>query len=94
MKMNDMVMISVDDHISEPPDMFKKHLKGDALATAPTSPTGTARRPGRTPGISPAESTTSRRASATTRRPPSVRRRRRSSRRSRTERRTNRTIVR
>jgi len=26
MNMNDMVLISVDDHISEPPDMFKKHL--------------------------------------------------------------------
>jgi len=35
MKMNDMVMISVDDHISEPPDMFKNHLSGQALATAP-----------------------------------------------------------
>ena len=33
--MNDMVVISVDDHISEPPDMFKKHLKGDDLASAP-----------------------------------------------------------
>ena len=36
MKMDDMVMVSVDDHISEPPDMFQKHLKGDDLATAPT----------------------------------------------------------
>lgn len=36
MKMNDMVIISVDDHISEPPDMFKKHLSGSALASAPT----------------------------------------------------------
>ena len=36
MNMNDMVLISVDDHISEPPDMFKKHLSGDNLATAPT----------------------------------------------------------
>ncbi|MBY0420674.1 MAG: amidohydrolase [Parvularculaceae bacterium] len=35
MKMDDMVIISVDDHISEPPDMFKKHLSGDALASAP-----------------------------------------------------------
>jgi predicted TIM-barrel fold metal-dependent hydrolase len=33
--MNDMVLISVDDHISEPPDMFKRHLSGDALASAP-----------------------------------------------------------
>ena len=28
MEMNDMVIISVDDHISEPPDMFKNHLSG------------------------------------------------------------------
>ena len=35
MKMNDMVIISVDDHICEPPDMFKAHLTGDALKTAP-----------------------------------------------------------
>lgn len=43
MKMDDMVIISVDDHISEPPEMFKKHLKGDDLASAPTfhtSPNG------------------------------------------------------
>ena len=36
MKMNDLVIISVDDHISEPPDMYKRHLKGDDLASAPT----------------------------------------------------------
>ncbi len=35
MKMDDMVIISVDDHISEPPDMFERHLEGEALATAP-----------------------------------------------------------
>lgn len=35
MKMKDMVLISVDDHISEPPDMFENHLRGDDLATAP-----------------------------------------------------------
>lgn len=43
MKMSEMVIVSVDDHISEPPDMFNRHLKGDDLATAPkfhTSPTG------------------------------------------------------
>jgi predicted TIM-barrel fold metal-dependent hydrolase len=34
--MNDMVIISVDDHMSEPPGMFDKHLSGEALATAPT----------------------------------------------------------
>jgi predicted TIM-barrel fold metal-dependent hydrolase len=41
--MEDMVIVSVDDHISEPPDMFKRHLQGDALKTAPqfnTSPAG------------------------------------------------------
>ena len=44
MQMNDMVMISVDDHISEPPDMFEKVLSGEALKTAPklmTADTGT-----------------------------------------------------
>lgn len=35
MKMNDMVIVSVDDHISEPPTMFDEHLSGEALATAP-----------------------------------------------------------
>lgn len=43
MKMSDLVIVSVDDHISEPPDMFNRHLTGDDLATAPkfhTSPTG------------------------------------------------------
>ena len=35
MQMNDMVLISVDDHISEPPDMFKNHLSGKELETAP-----------------------------------------------------------
>ena len=35
MEMNDLVIVSVDDHISEPPDLFDKHLTGDALATAP-----------------------------------------------------------
>jgi len=35
MNINDMVIVSVDDHVSEPPDMYKRHLKGDALAAAP-----------------------------------------------------------
>src|SRR6188474_1489940 len=35
MKMNDMVLVSVDDHITEPPDMFDKHLSGKDLETAP-----------------------------------------------------------
>ena len=35
MKMEEMVIVSVDDHISEPPDMFKRHLQGAALASAP-----------------------------------------------------------
>jgi predicted TIM-barrel fold metal-dependent hydrolase len=34
-KMYDMVIISVDDHVVEPPDMFDRHVSGDALATAP-----------------------------------------------------------
>jgi len=35
MKMEDMVIVSVDDHISEPPTMFDRHLKGDDYASAP-----------------------------------------------------------
>lgn len=35
MEMNDMVIISVDDHICEPPDLFDNHLTGDALKSAP-----------------------------------------------------------
>ena len=35
MHMNDLVIVSVDDHVSEPPDMFDRHLSGEALATAP-----------------------------------------------------------
>ncbi len=35
MQRDDMVIISVDDHISEPPGLFDKHLKGDLLASAP-----------------------------------------------------------
>jgi len=35
MKMDDMVIISVDDHISEPPDLFDRILSGRELATAP-----------------------------------------------------------
>lgn len=35
MQMNDMVIVSVDDHITEPPDMFEKHLSGEDLASAP-----------------------------------------------------------
>ena len=35
MNMNDMVIISVDDHISEGPDIFKNHLSGEDLRTAP-----------------------------------------------------------
>jgi predicted TIM-barrel fold metal-dependent hydrolase len=44
MRMQDMVIVSVDDHISEPPDLYQKHLSGEALATAPqmrTLPNGT-----------------------------------------------------
>ena len=35
MHMNDMVIVSVDDHICEPPEMFDRHLSGNALASAP-----------------------------------------------------------
>ena len=36
MKMNDMVIISVDDHITEPGTVFDKQLSGQNKATAPT----------------------------------------------------------
>jgi predicted TIM-barrel fold metal-dependent hydrolase len=35
MKMDDLVIISVDDHITEPGTVFDKHLTGDAYASAP-----------------------------------------------------------
>jgi len=35
MKMEDMVLVSVDDHITEPGNVFDHHLTGEALATAP-----------------------------------------------------------
>lgn len=35
MKMKDLVLVSVDDHIVEPPDMFTQHLSAEHLATAP-----------------------------------------------------------
>lgn len=35
MKMNEMVIISVDDHVCEPPDMFDNQLSGELLASAP-----------------------------------------------------------
>ena len=36
MQMNDMVLVSVDDHITEPGDIYKNQLSGEALATAPS----------------------------------------------------------
>ena len=44
MEMNDMVLVSVDDHISEPPTMYDNHLSGADLESAPklrTSENGT-----------------------------------------------------
>lgn len=35
MDINDLVLISVDDHVVEPPGMFKNHLPADQLAKAP-----------------------------------------------------------
>jgi predicted TIM-barrel fold metal-dependent hydrolase len=35
MQMNDMVLISVDDHVCEPPTMFDNHLPPELLASAP-----------------------------------------------------------
>jgi hypothetical protein len=36
---NDMVVISADDHICEPPDMFDNVLSGELLASAPKNRT-------------------------------------------------------
>ncbi len=35
MELNDMIMISVDDHICEPPDMWEKHLPAKWKDQAP-----------------------------------------------------------
>ncbi len=35
MKIDDLILVSVDDHVVEPPDMFKQHLSKENLATAP-----------------------------------------------------------
>lgn len=35
MKMEEMVLISVDDHITEPAEVFDNQLSGEAYATAP-----------------------------------------------------------
>ena len=40
MRMEDMVLISVDDHITEPAEVFDNQLSGEALATAPKLLTG------------------------------------------------------
>jgi predicted TIM-barrel fold metal-dependent hydrolase len=44
MEMNDLVLVSVDDHITEPPGVFDNQLSGEALASAPrlqVAPDGT-----------------------------------------------------
>lgn len=35
MNMNDMILVSVDDHVVEPPDMFKNHMPASLLDKAP-----------------------------------------------------------
>ena len=35
MEMNDMILVSVDDHLIEPGDMYDRQLSGDLLASAP-----------------------------------------------------------
>jgi predicted TIM-barrel fold metal-dependent hydrolase len=35
MQMEDMILVSVDDHVVEPPDMFRNHLTAEYLAKAP-----------------------------------------------------------
>ena len=35
MQIEDMILVSVDDHVVEPPDMFKNHLTEEYKAKAP-----------------------------------------------------------
>ena len=35
MKMDDMIMVSVDDHVCEPPDMWQQHLSPEWKDRAP-----------------------------------------------------------
>ena len=35
MQLEDMIMVSVDDHVVEPPDMFANHLSAEYKAIAP-----------------------------------------------------------
>ena len=35
MNMNDMIIVSVDDHVVEPPDMFTRHLPAKYAELAP-----------------------------------------------------------
>jgi predicted TIM-barrel fold metal-dependent hydrolase len=39
MQMNDMVIISTDDHVCEPPELFNNQLSGELLASAPKNKT-------------------------------------------------------
>ena len=36
MRMDDMILVSVDDHVVEPPDLFKNHLTAEYQAQAPS----------------------------------------------------------
>ena len=35
MDINDLILVSVDDHVVEPPDMFERHLPGEVRGRAP-----------------------------------------------------------
>ena len=35
MQMDDMILVSIDDHMIEPPDMYEKHVPAKWLADAP-----------------------------------------------------------
>jgi hypothetical protein len=39
MQMNDMLIISTDDHLCEPPNLFDNQLSGELLASAPKNKT-------------------------------------------------------
>ena len=40
MKMQDLVLVSVDDHLVEPPDLFEKHIPAKYKDDAPSSSNG------------------------------------------------------
>ena len=55
MQMDDMILVSIDDHIIEPTDMFESHMPAKYRTTLPSTSTtaATGRRPLGVPGPRP-----------------------------------------